>query len=118
MKRLIYIALFVFATGLFAARGMAQTVQPAAASVQSASPAQTAAVAQSQKLEGEIAEAQGAGDNAWMLMCAALVLMMTGPGLALFYGGLVRAMEDRPVRLGLYFPMIDAWRELVPDVGL
>src|SRR6185503_13183554 len=28
--------------------------------------------------------------NAWMLMCAALVLMMTGPGLALFYGGLVR----------------------------
>src|SRR4029453_14328837 len=29
-------------------------------------------------------------DNAWMLTCAALVLMMTGPGLALFYGGLVR----------------------------
>jgi Amt family ammonium transporter len=34
--------------------------------------------------------AQSAGDNAWMLMSAALVLMMTGPGLALFYGGLVR----------------------------
>jgi hypothetical protein len=31
-----------------------------------------------------------AGDNAWMLVSAALVLMMTGPGLALFYGGLVR----------------------------
>ena len=30
------------------------------------------------------------GDNAWMLTSAALVLMMTGPGLALFYGGLVR----------------------------
>ncbi len=30
-------------------------------------------------------------DNAWMLVCSALVLMMTGPGLALFYGGLVRA---------------------------
>jgi ammonium transporter, Amt family len=29
-------------------------------------------------------------DNAWMLTSAALVLMMTGPGLALFYGGLVR----------------------------
>jgi Amt family ammonium transporter len=29
-------------------------------------------------------------DNAWMLVCAALVLLMTGPGLALFYGGLVR----------------------------
>ncbi len=30
------------------------------------------------------------GDNAWMLASSALVLMMTGPGLALFYGGLVR----------------------------
>src|SRR5262249_19118285 len=31
------------------------------------------------------------GDNAWMLTSAALVLMMTAPGLALFYGGLVRS---------------------------
>lgn len=30
------------------------------------------------------------GDNAWMLTSTALVLMMTAPGLALFYGGLVR----------------------------
>src|SRR5215203_4842344 len=30
------------------------------------------------------------GDHAWMLVSTALVLMMTGPGLALFYGGLVR----------------------------
>jgi ammonium transporter, Amt family len=30
------------------------------------------------------------GDTAWMLVSSALVLMMTGPGLALFYGGLVR----------------------------
>src|SRR5262247_1833508 len=30
------------------------------------------------------------GDTAWMLTSAALVLMMTAPGLALFYGGLVR----------------------------
>ena len=37
-----------------------------------------------------VAAAQSAGDNAWMLTSAALVLMMTGPGLALFYGGLVR----------------------------
>src|ERR1051326_8904113 len=34
--------------------------------------------------------AQMAGDNAWMLTSSALVLMMTGPGLALFYSGLVR----------------------------
>jgi Amt family ammonium transporter len=36
------------------------------------------------------AAAQSAGDNAWMLTSAALVLLMSGPGLALFYGGLVR----------------------------
>ena len=41
-------------------------------------------------LESAVASAQSSGDNAWMLTSAALVLMMTGPGLALFYGGLVR----------------------------
>jgi len=41
-------------------------------------------------LEKAAKSAQMAGDNAWMLVSAALVLMMTGPGLALFYGGLVR----------------------------
>lgn len=35
-------------------------------------------------------ESKGAGDNSWVLVSSALVLMMTGPGLALFYGGLVR----------------------------
>src|SRR5947207_15049102 len=30
------------------------------------------------------------GDTAWMLTSTALVLMMTIPGLALFYGGMVR----------------------------
>ena len=37
-----------------------------------------------------VAAAQTAGDNAWMLVSSALVLMMSAPGLALFYGGLVR----------------------------
>ncbi len=36
------------------------------------------------------ASAQSAGDNAWVLTSALLVLLMTGPGLALFYSGLVR----------------------------
>jgi len=49
--------------------------------------------AQSQRiaaLEQRAADAKSSADNAWMLTSAALVLMMTGPGLALFYGGLVR----------------------------
>ncbi|HWG59740.1 MAG TPA: ammonium transporter [Candidatus Acidoferrales bacterium] len=41
-------------------------------------------------LEHAAADAKGSADNAWMLFSAALVLLMTGPGLALFYGGLVR----------------------------
>src|SRR5678815_4587014 len=52
-----------------------------------------AAYAQDDKiaaLETAVKSAQSAGDNAWMLVSSALVLMMTGPGLALFYGGLVR----------------------------
>jgi ammonium transporter, Amt family len=42
------------------------------------------------KLEQQTADAKGSADNAWMLTSSALVLMMTGPGLALFYSGLVR----------------------------
>lgn len=42
------------------------------------------------QLQQQIADAKGSADNAWMLTSSALVLMMTGPGLALFYGGLVR----------------------------
>jgi Amt family ammonium transporter len=48
------------------------------------------AAARLDSLDRAVKSAQSAGDNAWMLVSAALVLMMTGPGLALFYGGLVR----------------------------
>ena len=41
-------------------------------------------------LQAAVKASQSAGDNAWMLVSTALVLMMTGPGLALFYSGLVR----------------------------
>jgi Amt family ammonium transporter len=41
-------------------------------------------------LQQAVHDAQSSGDNAWVLISAALVLLMTAPGLALFYGGLVR----------------------------
>ena len=59
--------------------------QPAATTT-----ATTVTAADLAKLDQKIAAAQSSADNAWMLISAALVLMMTGPGLALFYGGLVR----------------------------
>ncbi|EDY17485.1 ammonium transporter [Chthoniobacter flavus Ellin428] len=43
------------------------------------------------------------GDNAWMLTSAALVLMMTGPGLALFYGGLVRTKNVLATMMQSFF---------------
>jgi Amt family ammonium transporter len=43
-----------------------------------------------EQLQQQVADAKSSADNAWMLVSSALVLMMTGPGLALFYGGLVR----------------------------
>ena len=63
---------------------------PAAVFAQSASTAPVTIEAKLAALEAATKAAQSAGDNAWMLVCSALVLMMTGPGLALFYGGLVR----------------------------
>ncbi len=53
-------------------------------------PTATSVEARLNAVEAATKAAQSAGDNAWMLTSAALVLMMTGPGLALFYGGLVR----------------------------
>jgi len=61
--------------------------QTAMGATQSSAPATQAQVAALQK---SVAAAQSAGDNAWMMVSAAFVLLMTGPGLALFYGGLVR----------------------------
>jgi Amt family ammonium transporter len=53
-------------------------------------PSPPATQAQVAALQQAVRDAQSAGDNAWVLVSAALVLMMTAPGLTLFYGGLVR----------------------------
>jgi Amt family ammonium transporter len=45
------------------------------------------------------------GDNAWVLTSSALVLMMTGPGLALFYSGLVRKKNVLGVMMQCVFLM-------------
>jgi Amt family ammonium transporter len=69
----------------------APAVQAPAAAQAPVTQAQIAALEQSvHNAQTASATAQSAADNAWMLVSAALVLLMTGPGLALFYGGLVR----------------------------
>jgi ammonium transporter, Amt family len=67
------------------------TVPPASTTASASSPEVPQAVTDKlNALEQKVAAAQASADNAWMLVSAALVLLMTGPGLALFYGGLVR----------------------------
>jgi Amt family ammonium transporter len=81
MRVLYRLAKQTLAAGVFlplwAWSSMAQTAAPVA-------PAAPAAAA---------ASAINSGDTAWMLTSTALVLMMTIPGLALFYGGMVRKMN-------------------------
>jgi len=53
-------------------------------------PAAPITQAQYDALQQSVRDAQTSGDNAWILVSSALVLLMTAPGLTLFYGGLVR----------------------------
>ena len=82
-KRLLSVSVTAILILFLAQLLCAQTAAPAA------SPS-TDTAARLAKLEQQTAEAKSSADNAWMLTSSALVLMMTGPGLALFYGGLVR----------------------------
>src|ERR1700733_11024865 len=69
---------------------LAGAVSGSAHALAQASASAPATQAQIDALQQSIKNAQSSADNAWMLVSAALVLLMTGPGLALFYGGLVR----------------------------
>jgi len=69
LRRTLLAAVLAFpATGAAVAQHMSQAIPPAASTLNS-------------------------GDTPWMLTSTALVLMMTIPGLALFYGGMVRKMN-------------------------
>ncbi|MEX2187349.1 MAG: ammonium transporter [Pirellulales bacterium] len=57
------------------------------------------------KVESANADASKAGHNAWMLTSCALVLFMTAPGLAMFYGGLVRKKNVLGVMMQCVFLM-------------
>ena len=77
----------------------AQQAEPAAAPAAAAAPAEAAPAAPAAEAAAPAdaaaapAPALNSGDTAWMLTSTALVLLMTIPGLALFYGGMVRKMN-------------------------
>src|ERR1700674_771249 len=85
-KRLIAALVIAFLTPCLAPTAAAQTTAGTSSTAGAASD-QSVRLA---RLEQQAADAKSSADNAWMLTSSALVLLMTGPGLALFYGGLVR----------------------------
>jgi hypothetical protein len=54
------------------------------------------------------------GDTAWILVCSALVIFMTLPGLALFYGGLVRSKNVLSVLMQCLVVFSARWRPPSP----
>ena len=72
------------------ASAYAQDAAPAAAAAPAADAAAAAAPAAEPAAKEPVAFKTDTGDTAWMLTSTALVLLMTIPGLALFYGGMVR----------------------------
>jgi ammonium transporter, Amt family len=100
MKRLLAVlalaAGFAFAGAAPAQDKTAPAADKPAATAPAAAEAKPAAPAAEAKKEEPKAEAKPAptpnkGDTAWMLTSTALVLMMSVPALALFYGGMVRS---------------------------
>ena len=83
---------------------------PAWAEEKAAAPTAAAAVASAPAAEAAPAAAEAAapapvpnkGDNAWVMMSAALVILMSIPGLALFYGGLVRTKNMLSVLMQVF----------------
>ena len=94
MKRAVWCCCFVIGLLFLAIPLPAQQAPAGSSSASTSSPAKAEVPKEVSdkltQLDQRVTAAQAAGDNAWMLTSAALVLMMTGPGLALFYGGLVR----------------------------
>jgi Amt family ammonium transporter len=66
-------------------------------------PAAEAAKPEAKKEEAKApAPTPNKGDVAWMLICTALVIMMSVPALALFYGGMVRAKNALSVLMQVF----------------
>ena len=74
---------------------------PAWAEEKVATPAAAAAVA-ADAVAPVAAPVVNKGDNAWVMICAALVILMSIPGLALFYGGLVRSKNMLSVLMQVF----------------
>ena len=82
---------------------LAQTPAPAApAAAAAAAPAPAAAAPAAEAAAPAAAPVPNKGDTAWMTVATLLVILMTIPGLALFYGGLVRSKNMLSVLMQVF----------------
>ncbi len=105
MKRLFTLLALVGALGFCAAPVMAQDKPAEAAKAEApaaAAPAAAAAAAPAATAAATPAPTPNKGDTAWMLTSTALVLLMSVPALALFYGGLVRSKNMLSVLMQVF----------------
>ena len=110
MKKLI--ASFILGLSLLGlgAPAVAQTAAPAAAASEVVAPAAASATVAAPSAAAAPAATPAAapapvpnkGDTAWMTIATAMVIFMTIPGLALFYGGLVRSKNMLSVLMQVF----------------
>ncbi|MBK7899776.1 MAG: ammonium transporter [Azonexus sp.] len=80
----------------------AATAPAAAPAAAAAAPAAAAAEAAPAAAPAAAPLVPNKGDNAWIMVCSALVILMSIPGLALFYGGLVRSKNMLSVLMQVF----------------
>jgi len=85
-----------------AAAPVAAAVEAAPAAASAAAPAAAPAATEAAPAAAAPALVANKGDNAWVMVCAALVILMSIPGLALFYGGLVRTKNMLSVLMQVF----------------
>ena len=108
MKKYLAILLTALTVGIAGGASSAWADDKPAAT--SAAPAASAAAAPAAATAAPAAAAPAAaptlvpnkGDNAWLMVCTALVILMSIPGLALFYGGLVRSKNMLSVLMQVF----------------
>ena len=103
----LFVATTAFAQAATDAASSASSAVATAAATAAASPAAAPALINLTKLSAAAQTAAEStmlnkGDNAWMLVSSALVLLMSIPALALFYGGLVRTKNMLSVLMQVF----------------
>ncbi|MDK9724189.1 MAG: ammonium transporter [Sterolibacteriaceae bacterium MAG5] len=102
MKKFFAIVLAALSLSLAGVAGADDKAAPAAPAAEAAAPAAAPAAAAPAAEAAAPAPVPNKGDTAWLLVATAFVILMSIPGLALFYGGLVRTKNMLSVLMQVF----------------